>query len=166
MINISCCNKALNYKLYRRTKSVLTSQTETVMANAGGTYANLFDAHPPFQIDGNFRFVSGMLLQSNGSYTIGNGQDAYILDLLPALSSAWPAGYITGLKARDGFEVSLRWKGRKLLSGTIKSLSGESFKIRTPNQIKGLNAVARKVDGNFMYSMESKKRITHSLSII
>ncbi|WP_406826184.1 glycosyl hydrolase family 95 catalytic domain-containing protein [Pedobacter sp. KACC 23697] len=118
-------HKLLSYQLR------LTSQTETVMADARGTYANLFDAHPPFQIDGNFGAVSGMtemLLQSMESYTSGDGQDAYILDLLPALPSAWPDGFITGLKARGSFEVSLKWKGEKLLGGTIKSLNGEPFK--------------------------------------
>lgn len=146
-----------------------TYQTETIMADAGGTYPNLFDAHPPFQIDGNFGAVSGMtemLLQSMETYTSANGRDAYILDLLPALPTAWPSGNITGLKARGGFEVSLKWKDGKLHSGTIKSLSGEPFKIRTSNQIKikGANAIARKADGNFMYSMQSKKGITYSFS--
>lgn len=149
----------------------LTSQTETVMADAGGTYPNLFDAHPPFQIDGNFGAVSGMtemLLQSMESYTNVNGQDAYILDLLPALPSAWPNGHITGLKARGGFEVSLKWKDGKLLSGTIKSLNGEPLKIRTSNQIKikGLNAVAKKVASNFIYSISSKQGITYSFTSI
>lgn len=146
-----------------------TYQTETIMADAGGTYPNLFDAHPPFQIDGNFGAVSGMtemLLQSMETYTSANGRDAYILDLLPALPTAWPSGNITGLKARGGFEVSLKWKDGKLHSGTIKSLNGEPFKIRTSNQIKikGANAIARKADGNFMYSMQSKKGITYSFS--
>ncbi|SFA40809.1 alpha-L-fucosidase 2 [Pedobacter suwonensis] len=148
-----------------------TYQTETIMADAGGTYPNLFDAHPPFQIDGNFGAVSGMtemLLQSMETYTSANGQDAYILDLLPALPTAWPSGHITGLKARGGFEVSLKWKDGKLHSGTIKSLNGEPFKIRTSNQIKikEVNAIARKADGNFMYSMQSKKGITYSFSSI
>ncbi|MEH3114324.1 glycosyl hydrolase family 95 catalytic domain-containing protein [Pedobacter terrae] len=158
-------HKLLSYQLR------LTSQTETVMADAGGTYANLFDAHPPFQIDGNFGAVSGMtemLLQSMESYTGANGQDAYILDLLPALPTAWPDGHISGLKARGGFEVSLKWKDGKLLSGTIKSLNGEPFKIRTSNQIKikGLNAVAKKVDGNLIYSLSSKKGMIYSFSSI
>lgn len=85
----------------------------------GGTYENLFDAHSPFQIDGNFGALSGiteMLLQSQERYVdpTSPNEDRYVIELLPALPSAWPAGSVTGLRARGGFEVDESWAGRKL----------------------------------------------------
>ncbi len=92
-----------------------TENLKTVMQHAGGTYPNLFDAHPPFQIDGNFGFVSGvneMLLQSHERYVdpAAPAQDRYYIDLLPALPKAWPAGSVLGLRARGGFTVDLSWR--------------------------------------------------------
>lgn len=112
-----------------------TENTATVMADAGGTYPNLFDAHPPFQIDGNFGFVSGvdeMLLQSQVRYTdpaVPN-QDRYYIDLLPALPSAWPTGSITGLRARGGFTVDIAWRNGTLTTARISSASGGVGKVR------------------------------------
>jgi alpha-L-fucosidase 2 len=83
------------------------------MANAGGTYPNLFDAHPPFPIDGHFGAVAGiteMLLQSHEHYPDPKtGGDGDIIDLLPALSKAWPTGSVKGLRARgkkDNFRIN------------------------------------------------------------
>ncbi|MEY4488313.1 MAG: hypothetical protein RIQ79_821 [Verrucomicrobiota bacterium] len=112
-----------------------TEELKTIMQYAGGTYPNLFDAHPPFQIDGNFGFVSGlneMLLQSQERYVdpAAPGQDCYYIDLLPALPAAWPSGSVKGLRARGGFEVDLTWENGRLKTALIRSVAGTSSQVR------------------------------------
>jgi alpha-L-fucosidase 2 len=96
--------------------------------SGGGTYPNFFDAHPPFQIDGNFGCTSGiteMLLQS---------QDGSI-NILPALPDDWKNGSISGLRAYGGFDVSITWENNQVQKIVITSHLGGNCRIRVPNEV-------------------------------
>jgi len=98
-----------------------------------GSYANLFCAHPPFQIDGNFGGAAGiaeMLLQSHPQN--GDPGAPPLLRLLPALPAAWPAGEVGGLCARGGFVVAIHWREGRLESATILSRNGQLCRIADP----------------------------------
>ncbi|WAC14500.1 glycoside hydrolase family 95 protein [Dyadobacter pollutisoli] len=112
--------------------------------SGGGSYPNLFDAHPPFQIDGNFGGAAGileLLVQSH----LGE------LHLLPALPASLPDGKISGLCARGGFELTLEWKEGKLTTIHILSKTGNACKVRYGNKVATFATVKGKVyklDGN------------------
>ena len=101
-----------------------------VSVRGGGTYANLFDAHPPFQIDGNFGGTAGiteMLLQSHAGY----------IHLLPALPDNWQSGSIKGVRARGGFTIDMEWKESRITRLSVTSHSGGTCRIReatTPHE--------------------------------
>ncbi|MCY7421574.1 MAG: glycoside hydrolase family 95 protein, partial [Chitinophagaceae bacterium] len=137
-----------------------TNTTGTVM-QGGGTYPNFFDAHPPFQIDGNFAGTTGMaemLLQSH----LGE------LHLLPALPTAWQQGDVKGLIARGAFEVSMSWSNHQLTTATIKSKQGGNCVIRSsiPLQLEGQNrsSVADpELAGNYLLSFPTTKGMIYKV---
>ncbi|MFB9277569.1 glycosyl hydrolase family 95 catalytic domain-containing protein [Cohnella cellulosilytica] len=103
-------------------------ETEEKNYHSGGIYANLFDAHPPFQIDGNFGFTASLI-----ELLVGSHQG--FIELLPALPDDWPAGFIKGVRARGGFEVSLRWTDGKPTEAAIVSHAGRTCRLYAPRPL-------------------------------
>ena len=116
---------------------------------SGRLYENLWDAHPPFQIDGNFGFTSGvteMLLQSQNNE----------ISLLPALPAAWSTGHVNGLCARGGFEVtSLTWENGALTGATILSKTGNVCNVRN-----GSRRISFETEAGKEYHLDGRLRLT------
>ncbi|XHR26880.1 MAG: glycoside hydrolase N-terminal domain-containing protein [Chthoniobacteraceae bacterium] len=108
--------------------------SNTTAYEGGGSYPNLFCAHPPFQIDGNFggtAAIAEMLLQSHETRPdSGTGEEIPVLHLLPALPDAWPEGSVSGFRARGGFELSFAWQTRAVRQCTVRSEKGGRCLVR------------------------------------
>ena len=119
------------YQIYRKLLTAVAPEKSRIpnYSKGGGTYPNLFDAHPPFQIDGNFGGVAGvceMLVQSR------EGE----IELLPALPKAWSEGCVSGLCARGGYEVEFEWKGGYVRDCSIKARKNGTVILKYNGQQK------------------------------
>ena len=127
------------YRILQNLVTPASDKTPNTPARAG-LFPNLFDAHPPFQIDGNFGATAGiteMFLQSDDPYgtpasstAVQSGRGSAFVTLLPALPAALPAGKVSGLLARGGLEVSIAWANGKLTKATITARDATSVKVR------------------------------------
>jgi alpha-L-fucosidase 2 len=128
------------YKILKEGLTYIDPKLTKETMGGGGTYPNLFDAHPPFQIDGNFGATAGiteMLMQSH------DGE----ISLLPALPDEWKNGNVAGLRARGAFEVDITWKDGKLSEAAIQSEQGGNCRVRTSIPVKVSGTTSKNASG-------------------
>ncbi len=130
------------YQIYRKLLTFTDAQDDQRPGtrHAGGTYANLMDAHPPFQIDGNFSGTAGvceMLMQSHAEE-----KNHWVIELLPALPKEWSEGSVSGLCARGGFELSFQWKGGHVRRAEMKARQSGTVTLLYNSQRKTLKLKA------------------------
>lgn len=140
------------YKILQNLIYPATDRTPTTPSHAG-LFPNMFDAHPPFQIDGNFGATAGiaeMLLQSDDPHgtptsltAVQTGDEAFV-NLLPALPSAFPTGSVRGLRARGDLEIGITWKDGKLIKATLLPGKTQSVRVRYNGKEKVIEAKAGK----------------------
>ncbi|WP_316634002.1 glycoside hydrolase N-terminal domain-containing protein [uncultured Flavobacterium sp.] len=145
------------YKLFKN-QLRLTKENNTEYSRHGGCYPNLFDAHPPFQIDGNFAGTAGvieMLMQSQNKE----------IHLLPALPDSWTDGEIKGITAKGNFTVDIKWNDGKMSQAKIVSNNGGICFVRTaePFIIENLNIKSEKSSIGYTAEFETKKGLSYTI---
>ncbi len=147
------------YKLIRQLLTYVSGTKGSM--TGGGTYPNFFDAHPPFQIDGNFAGTAGMaemLIQSH----LGP------IQLLPALPSKWKKGSVQGLVARGAFEVGMKWDKNELTQGSVKSLQGHECILQSsvPLKVTGVDVTSKKIGDVYETSFKTEKGKSYTVSVV